>query len=86
MSSERFFFVRPVERWKWPLAEAATNGRHFADDIYEFDFLDENILISINISLKFIPKGTINNIPALVQIINGLEPTRQQAIIWINDG
>ena len=26
----------------------------------------ENVLISINISLKFVPKGQINNIPALV--------------------
>ena len=29
-------------------------------------FLNENIRISINISLKFVPKGQINNIPALV--------------------
>ena len=28
--------------------------------------LNENIWISINISLKFVPKGRINNIPALV--------------------
>ena len=27
--------------------------------------------ISIEISLKFVPKGTVNNIPALVQIISG---------------
>ena len=29
----------------------------------------ENIQISIKISLKFVPKGPINNIPALVQIM-----------------
>ena len=29
-------------------------------------FLNENVLISIKISLKFVPKGQINNIPALV--------------------
>ena len=29
-------------------------------------FLNENALISIKISLKFVPKGQINNIPALV--------------------
>ena len=37
---------------------------------------------SIRISLKFVAKGLINNIPALVQIpSNGLAPTREQAII-----
>ena len=30
-------------------------------------FLNENAWILINISLKFVPKGPINNIPALVQ-------------------
>ena len=30
-------------------------------------FLKENILIPIKISLKFVPKGPINNTPALVQ-------------------
>ena len=41
--------------------------------------------MSIEISLKFIPKGPINNIPALVKIY-GLAPSRRQAIIWNNDG
>ena len=45
------------------------NGRHFADDIFKRIFLNENILILIQISLKFVPKGSINNIPALVQIM-----------------
>ena len=48
-------------------------------------FLNENIWILIKISLKFVPKGPINNIPALFQI-NSLAPIRQQAIIWTNDG
>ena len=43
------------------------NGRHFADDIFECIFLNENVWISIKISLKFVPKGSISNIPALVQ-------------------
>ena len=45
------------------------NGRHFADDTFKRIFLKENIRISIKISLKFVPKGPINNIPALVQIM-----------------
>ena len=32
-------------------------------------FLDENVKNSFHISLKFVPKGTINNIPALVQVM-----------------
>ena len=44
------------------------NGRHFADDIFKCIFLNENVWIPIKISMKFVPKGPINNIPALVQI------------------
>ena len=43
------------------------NGRHFPDDIFKCIFLNENVQISIKISLKFVPKGPIHNIPALVQ-------------------
>ena len=42
------------------------NGRHFADDIFKCIFLNENVWIPIEISLKFVPKGPIDNIPALV--------------------
>ena len=31
--------------------------------------MNENVWISIKISLKWVPKGPISNIPALVQII-----------------
>ena len=45
------------------------NGRHFADAIFKCIFLNENVWTPIKISLKFVPKGPINNIPALVQIM-----------------
>ena len=45
------------------------NGRQFADDSFKRILLNENIRIAMKISLKFIPKGPINNIPAFVQII-----------------
>ena len=45
------------------------NGRHFPDDIFKCIFLNENAWISIKISLKFVPKGPINKIPALIQIM-----------------
>ena len=45
------------------------NGRHFADDTFNRIFVNENVRIMIKFSLKFFPKGPINNIPALVQIM-----------------
>ena len=45
------------------------NGRRFADDTFKCILLNENVRISIKISLKFVPKGPINNNPALVQIM-----------------
>ena len=45
------------------------NGGHFADDIFKWIFLNENVWIPIKFSLKFVPQGPINNIPALVQIM-----------------
>ena len=58
------------------------NGRHFADDILTFIFLNYNIWLWNKISLKFVPKGPINNMPALFQT----KPTRRHTIIWTNDG
>ena len=45
------------------------NGRRFADDTFKRIFLNENVRISIKVSLNFVPKGTINNNPTLVQIM-----------------
>ena len=49
------------------------NGRHFPD-IFKWIFLNENVWISIQISLKFVPKGSIKYIPALVQIMAWRQP------------
>ena len=45
------------------------NGRHFTDDIFKCIFFNEKVWISITLSLKFVPKGPITNIPTLVQIM-----------------
>ena len=45
------------------------NARDIPDDIITCIFLNENVSISIKISLKFVPEGPINNIPALGQIM-----------------
>ena len=53
---------------------ARQNGRHFLDDILKRIFLNENVRISMNMSLKFVPKGPINDILALVQIMTWCRP------------
>ena len=55
--------LRPIE-----------NGRHFADDIFKRIFFNETVSISNKVSLKFVPKGPCNNIPALVQIMAWRRP------------
>ena len=44
------------------------------DDTFKCTFVNENILISIKVSLKFVPKGPINNMPALVKIMAWRRP------------
>ena len=50
------------------------NGSHFSNDIIKCIFLNENVWIMIKISLKFVPEGTINKIPALVPIMAWCQP------------
>ena len=45
------------------------NGWNFVDNIFKCIFFNENVWISIKISPKFIPKGPVHNIAALVQIM-----------------
>ena len=40
-----------------------------ADDIFKHVFLNENIIISIQISLKFVPYSPVDNKSALVQVM-----------------
>ena len=72
---------RHIDAWiKWPTfciwhfkmnvlntLRPRQNGRRFPDDTFKRIFLNENVRISIKISLKFVPNGPINNIPSLVQ-------------------
>ena len=50
------------------------NGRHFADDTFNRIFVNEDVRISIKFSLKFVPKGPIQNSSALVQIMAWCRP------------
>ena len=54
--------------------EAEKNGRHFPDKIFSYIFLNENIWISIQISLTFVSKGQIGNTPAFVQMMAWCRP------------
>ena len=64
-----------VSNLSWPDTGAVNSplpgqhGHHFPDDIFKYIFLNENVWIWIKVSLKFVPKGPINNILALVQIM-----------------
>ena len=49
-------------------------GQHFADDIFKRIFFNENVWISIKISLKCVPKGPVYNITALIQITAWCRP------------
>ena len=72
---ETGFYVYKV-RVKKPfnILRPRQNGRYFADDTFNRIFVNENVRISIEFSLKFVPKGPINNIPALVQIMAWRRP------------
>ena len=62
----------------------------FADDIFKCILLNENVWISIKVSLKFVAKVRINNIPALVQIMawrrTGDKPLSEpmMVILWMH--
>ena len=56
-------------KYAYNILRPRQNGRHFADDSFKRFFVTVNVRIFIEISLKFVPKGPINNDPALVQIM-----------------
>ena len=56
------------------------NGRHRTDNIVKRIFFNKTCVL-IQISLKFVLNGLVNNKPALMLIIN-----RRHSIIWTNDG
>ena len=50
------------------------NGGHLPDDLFQCIFFNENVSISITISLKIILKGPINTIPSSVQKMAWRQP------------
>ena len=62
------------------------DGCHFPDDIFKCIFLNENVWILNEISLKFVPWSPINNITTLVQIMAwrrpGYKPLSEPIVIF----
>ena len=60
-----------------------------ADNIFKCIFLNENDRILIQISLKFVPRGPIDNKPALVQVMawrrTGDEPLPEPMLTQFTD-
>ena len=44
------------------------HGCHFADTIFRCIFMNEKFCIAVQTSLKFVPKGLLDNNPALIQV------------------
>ena len=47
--------------WTWLTPPPRQNGRHFKDDDLRCILVNEKFFILIKISLKFVPKGPIND-------------------------
>ena len=74
ISSKTFMVDFPWLACQFNTLRPRQNGRLFADDTFKRIFLNEIIRISIKISLKCVPKGLINSIPALVVIMAWRRP------------
>ena len=60
------------------------NGPHFADDIFKSIFFDEYLCICIQISLKLISKGQMNNMTAWVYIMTEYRTGEQPTSHFLN--
>ena len=86
-----YFAIHHKFPWLYPdpghyvLLRSRQNGRRFADDIFKYIFLNESVIISAKISLKFVPIVPINYIPALVQIMAwrrpGIKPLSEPVMV-----
>ena len=78
-----------VTRPQWVITlRPRQNRRHATDSILKCIFLNENVSIPFKISLKFVPKGPINNIPSLAQIKAsrrpGAKPLSESVIVSLS--
>ena len=57
------------------------NGRHFPDASSKCIFLNGNVWILIENSLKFASRGPFNNIPALVETMAWCRPLSEPVMV-----
>ena len=77
--------------WNINILRPRQDGRYFADHLFKYVLLNENVWISNKLSLKFVPKDSIKNIPALDQIIGavmawrrpGDKPLSEPMMVWL---
>ena len=75
MSFEDWVFYLQVRNETWVnTLRPRWNRLQFADGIFKCIFLNETIWFSIEMSLKFVPRCSINNIPSLVQVMAWRRP------------
>ena len=71
--------------WYFSTLRLRQNYCGFANNIFKCIFLNVNVLTSLKIPLKFVPKVPINNIPALIQIMAwcwpGNKPLSEQMMV-----
>ena len=61
-----FMKLEPNQVSSFNSSPPGQNGRHFTDDISRCIFVNEMFCFLMKISLKFVPKGPVDNKPALV--------------------
>ena len=66
--------IRPTTTKTFNTLRPRQNGHRFTDNTFKCIVLNENVIISIEISLKFALKGPMNNTSALVQIMAWCRP------------
>ena len=62
-------FVHCAGNKQFDTMKPEQHGRHFAADIFKCIFLNENFCILIEIWLRLVPEGLIDNKSALVQVM-----------------
>ena len=67
VKQERYMELHPHFLTHLPLDDMAAI---LADEIFKSIILNENVRISTQIPLKFVPKGSIDTKPALVQVMD----------------
>ena len=64
-----YWYVPDLNSFTFNTLRPRQNRYHFEDDIFKDIFLNENVWILLEISLKFVSRCLVNNIPSLVQIM-----------------